>query len=83
MRASRAVVTGEGQLDEQTLAGKAVGEIATRCRQAGVWCHAVVGRNELDDFTIRLLDFASVHEAGTEKQLSDVANRLARESGVT
>src|SRR5437764_221662 len=83
MRASRAVVTGEGRLDEQTLAGKAVGEVATRCRQAGVWCHAVVGRNELDDFAIRLLDFASVHEAGTKKELRDVANRLARESGVT
>jgi glycerate kinase len=83
MRAARSVVTGEGKLDEQTLAGKAVGEVATRCRQAGVWCHAVVGRNELDDFAIRLLDFASVHEAGTQEELRDVAKRLARESGVT
>ena len=44
MRAARFVVTGEGRLDEQTLQGKAVGEVATRCRQAGVACHAVVGR---------------------------------------
>ena len=35
MRASRAVVTGEGKLDEQTLEGKLVGEIGTRARQAG------------------------------------------------
>jgi glycerate 2-kinase len=83
MRAARAVVTGEGQLDQQTLAGKAVGEVATRCRQAGVWCHAVVGRNALDDFTIRLLDFASVHEAGTPRRMRDVGIALARESELT
>jgi glycerate 2-kinase len=83
MRAARFVVTGEGRLDEQTLAGKAVGEVATRCRQAGVWCHAVVGSNALDAFSIRLLDLASVSEAGTEAQLRDVATRLVRESAVT
>ena len=43
MRASRAVVTGEGKLDEQTLEGKLVGEIGTRTRQAGVPLHAIVG----------------------------------------
>jgi glycerate kinase len=83
MRASRAVVTGEGKLDEQTLAGKAVGEVATRCRQSGVWCHAVVGTNALDEFAIRLLDFASVHEAGTLTQLLHVGYSMAREPGVT
>jgi glycerate kinase len=82
MRASRAVVTGEGKLDEQTLAGKAVGEVATRCRQAGVWCHAVVGKNALDEFAIRLLDFASVTEAGSIKQLRHVGYSLSRERGV-
>jgi len=79
MRAARYVVTGEGRLDEQTLAGKAAGEVATRCRQAGVWCHAVVGQNALDCFAIRLLDFASVSEAGTKAQLRDVGSGLARE----
>jgi glycerate 2-kinase len=83
MRASRAVVTGEGRLDEQTLAGKAVGEVATRCRQAGVWCHAVVGRNELDAFATRVLDFATVREAGTARELRDVGMVLARENEVT
>ena len=29
------VVTGEGRLDAQTLAGKAVGEVAVRARAAG------------------------------------------------
>src|SRR5256885_9360077 len=83
MREARAVITGEGKLDQQTLAGKAAGEVATRCRQAGVWCYAVVGKNALDDFAIRLLDFASVQEAGSPKELRDVARRLARERGVT
>jgi glycerate kinase len=69
MRAARFVVTGEGRLDEQTLAGKAVGEVATRCRQAGVACHAVVGSNAMDPFEVRLLDLASVTEAGTLSQL--------------
>ncbi|HEX6459968.1 MAG TPA: glycerate kinase [Thermoleophilaceae bacterium] len=83
MRASRAVITGEGRLDEQTLEGKAVGEVATRCRQAGVWCHAVVGQKALDDFAIRLLDFASVSEAGTLDELQRLGYSVIRESGVT
>ena len=48
MRAARAVVTGEGKLDEQTLQGKLVGEIGTRTRQAGVPLHAIVGTDALD-----------------------------------
>src|SRR5918992_2987019 len=48
MRASRAVVTGEGKLDQQTLEGKLVGEIGTRARQAGVPLHAIVGTDALD-----------------------------------
>ena len=43
MRAARAVVTGEGKLDQQSLAGKVVSEVSTRARQAGVPCHAIVG----------------------------------------
>ena len=77
MRAARFVVTGEGRLDEQTLAGKAVGEVAVRCRQAGVGCHAVVGRNELSAFDTRLIDLASVTEAGTLAELESAGRALA------
>ena len=49
LRDAAFVVTGEGALDAQTLAGKAVGELAARCRDAGVPCHAVVGRSDLDE----------------------------------
>ena len=78
MRASRFVVTGEGRIDRQTLSGKIVFEVATRCRQAGVECHAVVGRNELEPFEARLIDLATVTEAGTERRLRTAGARLAR-----
>lgn len=81
MRSSRFVVTGEGRLDEQTLAGKAVAEVATRCRQAGVACHAVVGEDRLDPFHARLLDLASVSEAGTARELERAGRRIAEAAG--
>ena len=77
MRRAAFVVTGEGKLDETTLAGKAVAEVATRCRQAGVWCHAVVGRDELDLFGHRVLDLASVREAKDPRALRRAGQELA------
>lgn len=76
MRAAAFVVTGEGQLDGQTLQGKIVGEVATRCRQGGVACHAVVGRNALEPFQERILDLASVTEAGTRDELVEAGRSL-------
>jgi glycerate 2-kinase len=76
MRAAAFVVTGEGQLDEQTLQGKIVGEVATRCRQGGVACHAVVGRNALEPFQERILDLASVTEASTQDELAEAGRSL-------
>ncbi|MFL5828132.1 MAG: glycerate kinase [Thermoleophilaceae bacterium] len=78
MRESRFVVTGEGRLDEQTLEGKAVGEVATRCRQGGVGCHAVVGEDALDGFLERVIDLASVREAATLAQIEAAGRSLAR-----
>jgi glycerate kinase len=77
MRAARAVVTGEGRLDQQSLAGKAVSEVATRARQAGVPCHAIVGQRELDSFGARILDLQAVLEAGTPARLAAAGRRLA------
>jgi glycerate 2-kinase len=76
MRAAAFVVTGEGRLDEQTLEGKIVGEVATRCRQRGVGCHAVVGRNALDPFRERILALESVTEAGTLEDLEAAGRAL-------
>lgn len=76
MRAAYAVVTGEGRLDRQSLVGKAAGEVATRARQAGVPCHAVVGQNRLDPFDQRILDLQLILEAGTIEQLELAGEQL-------
>jgi glycerate kinase len=81
MRAARAVVTGEGKLDEQTLQGKLVGEVGTRTRQAGVPLHAIVGTDALDGFGKRMIDLQVVAEATTleeiERAAEDLGGRLA------
>ncbi len=77
MRAARAVVTGEGRIDQQSLAGKVVSEVATRARQSGVPCYAVVGRRELDAFGARVLDLQVILEAGTVSELEAAGRRLA------
>lgn len=77
MRECAFTVTGEGSLDRQTLQGKAAGEVATRCRQAGVACHAIAGRNLLDPFEERILDLSSVSEASTVAELEEQGRALA------
>ena len=76
MRAARAVVTGEGKLDEQTLQGKLVGEIGTRTRQAGVPLHAIVGTDQLDGFGKRMIDLQMVQEATNLEELEQAGERL-------
>jgi glycerate 2-kinase len=70
------VVTGEGRLDDQTLQGKAAGEVATRCRQRGVPCHAVVGQAALDPFDERILALDSVTEASSAEELEAAGRTL-------
>ena len=77
MRAALFVVTGEGRLDRQSLAGKAAGEVATRCRQSGVACRAVVGSVELDEFEERILDLERVEIATTLAELEAAGGRVA------
>jgi glycerate 2-kinase len=77
MRAASFVVTGEGRLDEQTLEGKAAGEVAVRCRQAGVACHAIVGQAAIDDFSFRVLALDGLAEAGDPAELRAAGRDLA------
>ncbi|MFZ1996225.1 MAG: glycerate kinase [Solirubrobacteraceae bacterium] len=77
MRSARAVVTGEGKLDMQSLVGKVVSEVATRARQAGVPCHAVVGTRELDSMGARILDLDRVIVASTLSELEAAGRALA------
>jgi glycerate kinase len=78
MRQAAFVVTGEGRIDSQTLEGKIVGELATRCRQRGVTCHAVVGDIDLDPFSERILDLASITEATTLDELERAGRSLVQ-----
>ncbi|MGI8845586.1 MAG: glycerate kinase family protein [Thermoleophilaceae bacterium] len=78
MRASAFVVTGEGHLDRQTLQGKIVGEVATRARQAGVRCNAVVGSRDLGAFEARIIDLETVTEATTLAELEAAGRELAQ-----
>jgi glycerate 2-kinase len=76
MRASRAVVTGEGRLDDQTLEGKLVGEIGTRARQAGVPLHAIVGSDAMAPFAKRMIDLQWVRAASTLEELEAAGEEL-------
>jgi glycerate kinase len=75
-RRSFVVVTGEGRLDEQTLGGKAVFEVATRARQSGVPCYAVVGVDALDAFGRRVMNVEV--EAATRGERLATAEEVER-----
>jgi glycerate kinase len=79
MRAARAVVTGEGKLDSQTLHGKLMGEIGTRTRQAGVPLHAIVGTDALDGFGKRTIDLQRVYAATTIAEIEAAGEDLGRD----
>jgi glycerate kinase len=70
-------VTGEGRLDSQSLEGKLVGEVAKRCRDAGVPLHAIAGQVDLDQDSVARLGLASAREAGTLDAVRNAARSLA------
>ena len=74
-----AVITGEGRLDEQSSAGKLVGELVRRCRAAGVPLFAIAGEVALGERPSRLaaLGIAGAREAGTPAEIERAAAALA------
>ena len=76
-RRPRASSSARASIDEQTLQGKIAGEIATRARQAGVPCFAIVGTRELDAFGARMLDLQRVLEATDLEAIAAAAASLA------
>ncbi len=74
--AADAVITGEGCLDESSMAGKAVGEIASRAAAAGRPCHAIVGLDRLDGALRER--FATITEAGRADSIAAAATAIAR-----
>ena len=77
LRGARAMITGEGRIDQTTLAGKAVAEAAVRARQAGAPAHAIVGSNNLDLLGQRSLDLQTIRTASTLEELEAAAEALA------
>lgn len=77
MRAARFVIVGEGRLDRTTLSGKGPGELATRARQSGVPCHAVVGTSAMGRFDARIIDLMEILEASTRAELVAAGRALA------
>jgi glycerate 2-kinase len=77
MRRARAVVVGAHRLEEQTLAGSPVFELATRARQGGVPAYAVTAENGLAPFDVRILDLQLVIEAGSTRALANAGRKLA------
>jgi glycerate kinase len=70
-----AVLTGEGRLDGQSLAGKAIAGLARRARSAGTPLHAIVGGNVLTERQLDQLGVTSATEAGTLGDIADAARR--------
>jgi hypothetical protein len=78
MRESRAVIIAVQRLREETLAGSAAFEIATRARQSGVPCYAVTAENRLDSFDARILDLQTILEAEDPRALAAAGRKLAK-----
>jgi glycerate 2-kinase len=70
-----AVVSGEGRFDSQSLEGKIVGAIATRCARAGKALHLIVGQNTFGAGLAAAVE--SVREATTLGEIQQAAVDLA------
>jgi glycerate kinase len=86
LAAADLVVTGEGAIDEQTLMGKGVGELALLCRQAGKPCIGLAGvvtdeRKAREMFqnvqSMISLTTADDARANAAKWLEEIARRAA------
>jgi glycerate kinase len=73
-----AVISGEGRFDSQSLEGKIVGAIATRCAAVGKPLHLIVGQNALRDQLPG--GVTSATEAGTLEEIHEAAAKLARQT---
>ncbi len=75
-READVVITGEGRLDDTTLEGKVVAEVARRARQAGTEVHAVVGGVSGGPGLPAAIGLASVHQVSTTADIERVADEI-------
>lgn len=72
-----AVISGEGQLDEQSLGGKVVGTLAERCAAAAKPLHVIAGRDALGQERAAAAAIASVAAATNLEQVAEAAKTVA------
>ena len=70
-----AVISGEGRFDSQSLGGKIVGEIASRCARAGKPLHLIVGEDGFDAGAPAAI--SSVTRAGSLEEMRQAGAELA------
>jgi glycerate 2-kinase len=71
------VITGEGRLDKQSMAGKVVGAVAERCRAGVAPCFAIVGQSRLDPTAAAAMGLAGVIEASSATAQREAGRALA------
>jgi glycerate kinase len=76
IRAAQLVVAGEGRIDEQSLRGKVVGELARRAGAAGVPIHVVAGCGELSEADRERAGIARVWTASTLAEIEAAGRAL-------
>jgi glycerate kinase len=77
LTAADAVITGEGQIDDQSLRGKVVGTVARICAEAGKPVHVIAGRDALDPAQADAVGIASIEQASTRVEIAAAARRIA------
>lgn len=91
LRGAAFVVVGTDVLGEAEFVGGLLGLVATAARQAGVPCHAIVGKNDLDAFGLRRLDIQHVVEVDVgskdptkllERDAAHLGKMLAQEMAI-
>ncbi len=83
LRGADLVITGEGSLDEQTLAGKAPAGVAAAARRAGVPCIAIAGRSVLSAERLHAVGIEAVYtltqlEPDPVRCMADASRLVAR-----
>jgi glycerate 2-kinase len=79
LRRVDAAIAGEGQIDEQSVLGKIVGEIGDRAGRAGVPLYAIVGSDAVPAEAAERIALRSVREATTLEEIEATAEQLGRE----
>jgi glycerate kinase len=71
-----AVISGEGRFDSQSLEGKIVGAIASRCAAAGEPLHLIVGQNAFEDRPPTAV--SSLRVASSLEEIRETGEELVR-----